>query len=334
MGENRTRLLVICPVFNEEKNIEYFFGRVQAVFAAVDQSRYACSLLFTNNRSSDRTLELIQPLEQQHSWVNHLTLSRNFGYQLSVLSGLTTGDADLYMTCDVDCEDPPELLHTFLEHIEAGRDLVYGIRNNRPDSWLMARCRRGFYSVLRALGDYKIVPYMAEFAMVRRHVRDHLVTNVNTFPFIRAEVGYVGFDIVGIPYRREDRLHGETHYNYWSNFRFAAAGILSSTTFPLRAALYSFPFVLGAIVAMCASYLFGFSSFETALLVIVCLAAAYSVSALAFISVYLARTYQNGLGRNRFIIDHKLSHLPAHPAGANQPYAMASASAPTGIKSA
>jgi polyisoprenyl-phosphate glycosyltransferase len=334
MRENRTRLLVICPVFNEEKNIEYFFGRIQAVFAAVDQSRYACSLLFTNNRSSDRTLELIQALGQQHSWVNHLTLSRNFGYQLSILSGLSTGDADLYMTCDVDCEDPPELLHTFLEGIESGRDLVYGIRNNRQDSWLMARCRHGFYSVLRALGDYKIVPYMAEFAMVRRHVRDQLVANVNTFPFIRAEVGYVGFDILGIPYRREERVHGETHYNYSQNFRFAVAGILSSTTFPLRAALYSFPMVLGVIIVMCGSYLSGLLSFETALLVIVSLAAAYSVSALAFISVYLARTYQNGLRRSRFIIDRRLSHLPAHAARTNEPYAEATANPPTAIKSA
>jgi polyisoprenyl-phosphate glycosyltransferase len=334
MRENRTRLLVICPVFNEEKNIEYFFGRVQAIFAALDPGRYACSLLFTNNRSSDRTLELIQALEQQHSWVNHLTLSRNFGYQLSVLSGLSTGDADLYMTCDVDCEDPPELLHTFLEAIESGRDLVYGIRNNRPDSWLMARCRRGFYSVLRALGDYKIVPYMAEFSMARRHVRDQLVTNANTFPFIRAEVGYVGFDILGIPYRREDRLHGETHYNYWSNFRFAVAGILSSTTFPLRAALYSFPVVLVAIAVMCSSYLLGWLSFETALLVIVSCAAVYSVSTLAFISIYLARTYQNGLGRSRFIIDRRLSHLPSHAARTNEPYNGATANPPTAVKSA
>jgi glycosyltransferase involved in cell wall biosynthesis len=314
MRDERTRLLVICPVFNEEQNIDYFFGRLQAVFAAVDQRRYACSLLFTNNRSSDRTLELIQAIEQRHAWVNHVTLSRNFGYQLSVLSGLTTGDADLYMTCDVDCEDPPELVHTFLKEIERGRDLVYGIRNNRPDSWLMAKCRRGFYSVLRALGDYKIVPYMAEFAMLRRHVRDELVVNASTFPFIRAEVGYVGFDILGVPYRREDRMHGETHYNYLGNFRFAIAGILSSTTFPLRAALYLLPVALAVMALICSLYFSALLRFETAILFAVTLASAYSMTALAFQSIYLARTYQNGLGRSRFIVDRKLSYLPAHVA--------------------
>ena len=70
--------------------------------------------------------------------------------------------------------------------------------------------------------------------------------------------------------------------------------------------------------------------------VLLCLvsAAAYSVSALAFISVYLARTYQNGLGRSRFIIDRRLSHLPSQAARTNDLNGEASANPPTAIKSA
>jgi glycosyltransferase involved in cell wall biosynthesis len=312
MRDTRKRLLVICPVYNEEENIAYFFGRLQAVFAATDQTRYNCLLLFTNNRSADGTLDRIRALEAQYAWVNHLTLSRNFGYQLSVLSGLCNGDADLYMICDVDCEDPPELLHTFLAAIEGGADLAYGIRNNRPDSWLMARCRRLFYYLLKFLGDNQIVPYMAEFAMSTRHVRDALVSNVSTFPFIRAEVGYVGFHVVGVPYRREDRAHGVTHYNYVGNFRFAIAGILSSTTFPLRAALYLLPIVLGTIALSCLLYFAHVARFETTILAIISISTAYGATGIAFQSIYLARTYQNGLGRKRFIVDQSHTNLSAH----------------------
>jgi hypothetical protein len=43
-------------------------------------------------------------------------------------------------------------------------------------------------------------------------------------------------------------------------------------------------------------------------------------------SIYLARTYQNGLRRRRFIIDRSLTSLPrskgpAHASRANAPYA-------------
>ena len=99
----------------------------------------------------------------------------------------------------------------------------------------MLKCRLLFYQLLKALGDYHIVPYMAEFGMIRRHVRDVIVSGKNTFPFLRAEIGFGGFRIEGVPYRREARTSGQSNYNFWGNFRFAVAGILSSTTFPLRA---------------------------------------------------------------------------------------------------
>ena len=70
-----------------------------------------------------------------------------------------------------------------------------------------------------------------------------VVGSDNTAPFLRAEFGYAGFNIVGVPYRREARRHGRTHYNFIGNVRFAVAGMLSSTTFPLRAIFYAFPAV-------------------------------------------------------------------------------------------
>ena len=239
MSYSRQQLLIICPVYNEEVNIEYFFSRLLPTLEKLDSTRYAYRLLFTNNRSSDRTLEKIQALQDQYPWVGYLTLSRNHGYQLSLLSGLTTVEADLYMVCDVDCEDPPEMLHPLLEQIEQGHDYAYGIRNNRPDPWLLGKMRRAFYFTLRSLGDYNIVPFMSEFAVFRKTVRDSLIRGNNSFPFLRAEVGYAGFSIKGVSYRREARRNGVSHYNWAGNFRFAIAGILSSTTFPLRMMFYA-----------------------------------------------------------------------------------------------
>ena len=55
MPSTRQQLLIICPVYNEEVNIEYFFGRLLPTLEKLDSTRYAYRLLFTNNRSSDRT---------------------------------------------------------------------------------------------------------------------------------------------------------------------------------------------------------------------------------------------------------------------------------------
>jgi hypothetical protein len=262
MNTRRTRLVVICPVYNEEQNIPYFFERIRKVFAQLDPAKHEYRLLFTNNRSTDGTLARLRELRAAHDWVDYLTLSRNHGYQLSVLAGLSAAKADLYMVCDVDCEDPPELLLDFLAQVRRGADIAYGIRNNRPDPWLLSRFRSLFYWVLRSLGDYRIIPYMAEFALLRRCVRDTLVASRNTFPFLRAEVGYAGFNIAGVAYRREPRRHGRTHYNFWGNFRFAVAGILSSTTFPLRATFYALPAVTLSSLLLCLLFAGGALGFQ------------------------------------------------------------------------
>jgi glycosyltransferase involved in cell wall biosynthesis len=315
MTETRKQLLIICPVYNEEVNIDYFFGRLTATLAQLDTSRYAYRLLFTNNRSTDGTLAKIHALEAKHDWIGHITLSRNHGYQLSLLSGLTTVEADLYMVCDVDCEDPPEMLHPLLATIEQGHDYAYGIRNNRPDPWLLGKMRRAFYFTLGSLGDYKIIPFMSEFAVFRRQVRDSLIRGQNSFPFLRAEVGYAGFSIQGVPYRREARKNGVSHYNWVGNFRFATAGILSSTTFPLRMMLYTLAPAVIWIAGWCGQFATGLAGFEATVVSLLAGGLTYLCVGTAFLAVYLARTYQNGLGRARFNIDPNHTSLPdaAHP---------------------
>ena len=310
MRDKPARLAVICPIYNEEQNIAYFFDRIKKALEQLDPLAYTYQLVFTNNRSTDGSLAQIDKIRATHDWVGYLTLSRNHGYQLSVLAGLSTMRADLYMICDVDCEDPPEMVHDFLDGIERGHDLAYGIRNNRNEPWLLSRCRGLFYLALRALGDYRIVPYMAEFAMLRRPVRDVVIASHNSAPFLRAEYGYAGFSLIGIPYRRDARRYGKTHYNLLTNTRFAIAGILAATTFPLRAVFYSFPVVCLLNLVLGLSFASGVAALDATIVGLLLVNGLYMAGALAFLSIYLARTYQNGLRRRRFIVDRAQSSMP------------------------
>lgn len=303
----RVQIAVICPVYNERENIDCFLERMQQVFARVDAGQYECRLIFSNNCSTDGTLERLEELHAAHDWVDYVTLSRNHGYQLSLVACLSQVEADLYMVCDVDCEDPPELLLEFLEQIELGSDYIYGIRNDRPDPWLLGHMRSLFYLILTQIGDSRIVPYMSEYALFRRRIRDFLIAGHNTFPFLRAEVGSAGFEIRGVTYRRESRQHGKSHYNFWGNCRFAVAGILSSTTFPLRAVFYALPFAVVANVLLALGYACSRLESADALVGMSLINGCYIISALGFVSVYLARTYQNTIGRPRFVIDFERS---------------------------
>ena len=61
---------------------------------------------------------MIDGLINQHINIQYITLTRNFGYQSSVLCGLTYAKGDAIVINDVDCEDPPELIPKFVEKWE------------------------------------------------------------------------------------------------------------------------------------------------------------------------------------------------------------------------
>lgn len=293
---------IICPVYNEEKNIVMFYDRVQLAVGQL-RDRYDFEIIFNNNCSTDSTEAIVLALREKDPGVHLITLSRNFGYQASVLCGLTYAGGDASIVIDVDCEDPPELIPGFIDHWEAGYDVVYGIRNRRVEPFIIQKMRALFYWLLQKTGDNDIVMHMAEFALVSRSVRLQMLNNQSTFPFLRTEIGYVGFRRIGIPYVRQARLHGQTHYNLTGMTIFAIGGILSSSTFLLRAAAY-----VGAMLIPLNALLLVFElthALPQAFELLVSLDLMYLIFFLAVNSVYSARIYKNGVGRPVFVVDSR-----------------------------
>ena len=297
-------LSIICPVYNEQDNIMMFYGRIKNVMSTL-QDEYDCELIFTNNRSVDNTLNILQNLHEQDPHVKILTLSRNFGYQASVLAGLSYAIGDASVVIDVDCEDPPELLLEFVERWKQGYDVVYGIRTKRPEPAAVQWMRNLFYQLLQRTGDNPVILNMAEFALIDRQVRNEILRNKSTFPFLRTEIGFAGFNRMGIPYERQARQHGKTHYNFLGMTAFAIGGILSSSTYLLRLSAFLGGALLPLNLILLVMDMAGIAS--KALDLLIGLDLMYLVFFLAVLSVYNARIYHNTVHRPVFIVDWKLS---------------------------
>jgi dolichol-phosphate mannosyltransferase len=292
-------------VHNEEQNVPVFLERLRAVLDALP-GLGGWEIVFVNNGSDDLTLARLHAAHTADPRVRVVSLARDFGYQAAVTAGLTHGDGDLYAVIDVDGEDPPEVLPRFLDAITDGAHIAYGIRSQRPEPTAIILFRRLFYYLNRFVADAEIVVWMAEFSMLRRVVRDAILVPRTTYPFLRAEIGFVGFTRVGVPYVRQPRMFGKSHYNLWRMTTFAVAGILSSSTFPLRLVLYlaaalAFAFPLAVLVLR-----LGLA--RAANLAVIALFY-FLLMAVPTLSLYLARTYKNGVARPVFIVDPGNSRL-------------------------
>jgi dolichol-phosphate mannosyltransferase len=310
--ERRKLITIVSPVFNEEGAAPLFYEKLKAALEPL-RSKYDFELIFTNNRSTDRSLELILELRKQDPMVQVLTFSRNFGYQASVLAGLRHACGDAVVVIDVDCEDPPELIPRFIAEWEKGYDIVYGQRGQRPESRWIYWMRKLFYRLNWSLGDYEVILDMAEFALVSCHVRDAMLDNYSTYPFLRTEIAYAGFNRKAIRYDRQPRIFGKSRYNLSGMFAFAMRGILSSSTFLLRFAAYLCPVFLLFTLVMIVLDMTG--KLEAAFRLMVAVDLMYIILFVASMCIYVARTYKDGVDRPVFIIDWKRSALNDIPTG-------------------
>jgi polyisoprenyl-phosphate glycosyltransferase len=306
LSQSPSLLTVIVPVFNEAEVIPLFFSRIQPVIAKIEKT-YRVNLLFLNNASTDKSFEVISEIRRNFKFVHLITMSSNVGYQKSIECGLRNAKGDIFVVIDVDCEDPPEMILQFIDHYEEGFDLVYGLRADRSENRIMKLFRKFFYHLVRKVSDDEILLYMAEFALLTSEVRDATIASLDSFPFLRSSMARVGFNRIGISYKRAPRIAGETHYNLYGMTVFAIASILSSTTLPLRLPLYFMPWwILGSVVLVWAYSVSGTYVYLLFLTMISCI---FIGGALSAIALYLARTYKNGLQRPNYFIHNRYSFL-------------------------
>jgi glycosyltransferase involved in cell wall biosynthesis len=302
----RKQLTILCPCYNEQGVITLFFRRLLPVITELS-SRYSVVVTFLNNASTDGTLQEVLALRNTWPETYVITMSRNVGYQRSLECGLRNSTGDFFIFVDTDCEDPPEMILQFISRYEEGYDIVYGERVDREEPEYLIAGRKFFYRLLKSVADEEIILDMAEFALFSAEVRDAIMQDSSSFPFIRASIGRVGFRRFGIPFKRELRIGGQTHYNIFGMTVFALAGILSASTLLLRIPIYLLPAwtitlaVLGTAFAVTGSrWLAVFAALTFAI---------YVGSTIAFIALYVARNYKNTLHRPNAFIDRKRSFM-------------------------
>jgi dolichol-phosphate mannosyltransferase len=281
--------------------------RIRPVLAVLAR-KYNVRLVFLDNHSRDSSNSVMRRLADTEDNIYFIRMSRNVGYQKSLEAGLRTVESDLYAFIDVDCEDPPEMLLRFAEEMENGYDMVYGVRTDRPEPSHVKWMRKTFYRILNRISDEDSLFLMAEFSMFTRELRDAAIAETNSFPFVRSNLARVGFNRLGLAYVRERRIAGKTNYNLLGMTIFAVAGMLASTTLPLRLPIYLLPLWLLLVTAFGVLAVVNSSGWWA--LAAFLLAIAYIGTSIAYMALYVARTYKNSFARPNAHVQGRLSRLP------------------------
>jgi dolichol-phosphate mannosyltransferase len=227
------RLCLVTPCYNEEEVLPLFYQALKPVLDSIADLDYR--ILFVDDGSSDRTLEVLDGLAAADSRVLVYSFSRNFGHQIALTAGLDMADGDAVLFMDSDLQHPPELIPRMVELWREGNQVVSATRQQTAGASLMKRLTSGgFYWLINHLSDTHVVPGAADFCLLARPAYEALRGMPERHRFLRGMVSWIGFRRTYVPFTAPSRAAGQSKYTVLRMVSFAMDAVFSFSATPMR----------------------------------------------------------------------------------------------------
>jgi glycosyltransferase involved in cell wall biosynthesis len=312
------RLSVVVPCFNEEDVIVTTHARLAAALRAIPGAEP--EIIYVDDGSRDRTLELLRGLAAGDATVRVVALSRNFGHQKAITAGLENATGDAVVLIDADLQDPPEVIGEFVARWRAGVDVAYGVRRHREgESGFKLFTAHLYYRLMGRVSDHEIPFDAGDFRLLDRAVIDALGRMPERDRFMRGMVAWIGFRQEAVEYDRAARAAGETKYPFRRMVRFALDGMFSFSATPLRVATYFGFFASGlAVIGVVYAFALRLTTDEVVpgwatLLIAVLFLGGVQLVSLGIIGEYIARIYGEVKERPLYLVRERIGFGPNTP---------------------
>jgi len=308
------KLILAVPCYNEkevlpETNRQLLEKLSSLVSAGAISSE--SRVLYINDGSKDETWQIIESLHEEDSRVMGLKLSRNFGHQSALLSGLdyAKDNCDVCISLDADLQDDLDAIDEMLKlYNDDDVQVVYGVRSSRKtDSGFKRGTAVAFYKVMRSLGVNSVYNH-ADYRLMSSDALKTLMDFKEVNLFLRGLVPLVGYKSESVYYTRKERFAGESKYPLHKMLSLAIDGITSFSIKPLRliTAIGFFIFVLSlafVIYAIIRKVFFDISGGWASTIASIWGIGGLQLLCTGIVGEYIGKIYSEVKGRPRFIVE-------------------------------
>ena len=319
MSENKTKLAIIIPCFNEElvvkSTVETLLKVLDGIIAKgkISSDSY---IYLVDDGSKDNTWSLIEELHNTYGYrVKGTKFIRNYGNQKALIAGLLGVKeigCDCVISIDADLQQDENAIETFIDEFHKGADIVSGIRNDRKtDSFFKKYSALCFYKLMNLLG-VKIPPNHSDFRLVSARGLDILEQYSEEGLFLRGFFHEIGLKTAYVHFDVKPRALGSSKFNFFSLTSLALNGITAFSIVPLRIiAAIGVLTVLGsfllAMEVVVEKYIFHTTPGGWATLVILlAFFGGLQIFCLGIIGEYMGQIFNEVKARPRYIKDKEL----------------------------
>lgn len=306
------QLSVVIPVYNEELNLPLLFSRLYPVLDGLGRS---WEVVFTNDGSSDRSMELLRAQHAARPDVTRvIDFIANYGQHMAIMAAFERVRGEVIVTLDADLQDPPEEIPKLLALIDAGHDYVGGFRLNRRDSFFRTVASRLINVVRSRTTSIEMTDQGCMLRAYRKTVVEAVVRSgaINTF------IPALAYSFAGNPgevgVRHEERHAGVSNYSVYKLIRlnfdlitgFSLAPLQMFTIFAGLSSLGSLTLVAVLLVRRFAFNLDRETFGVFTLFAILFFLLSVAMIGIGLIGEYVGRTYQVVRARQRYHIKEEL----------------------------
>jgi len=301
------KLSLIVPCYNEEAVLPIFYSETTKIMGTL-----SCDyeLLFVNDGSRDKTLHYLKEIAAKDIHVKYISFSRNFGKEAAMYAGFCNADGDYVAVMDADMQDPPSLLPKMLDFLQQGEyDSAATRRVSRAgEPLLRSWFARMFYRIINKISDTDVMDGARDFRLMKREMVDAIVAMGEQNRFSKGIFGWIGFRTCWLPFENVERAAGETKWNFWKLFKYAADGIINFSQVPLSIVSWAGILITGCsflalLFIIIRKALFGdpTTGWASTICVIIFIGG-IQLAALGIMGQYIAKTYVETKKRPHYII--------------------------------
>lgn len=307
-ANDRCKISLIIPCYNEEEVIKTCHERITA---AIEDLPHDFEIIYVNDGSRDRTLDILRDFHTKDPRVIVLSLSRNFGKEAAMTAGLDKSAGDAVIILDADLQDPPELIPELIDiWRKEDADVVYGQRLTREgETWFKKKSAAWFYNFINFVSDVEIPKNAGDFRLMNRRAVAALATVKEHHRFMKGLFAWIGYKQVPLRYHRKARESGFTKWSYIRLSDLALEGITGFSMIPLRLASLT-GFMISIFAFLYGTYIFlttlifgrtlpGYAS----LMVVITFLSGIQMLTIGILGEYIGRIFNETKNRPLYLVD-------------------------------
>ncbi len=208
---------IVVPVYNEEANLRPLFERLAAT---MDASGRSWEVVFTDDGSRDRSMDILRELHAQRpDVVRVIEFERNAGQHMAIMAAFENARGGTVVTIDADLQNPPEEIPKLLAASDAGHDVVGSIRRNRQDVGWRVYASRAMNILRERITGIRMTDQGCMLRAYSRGVVQQIVATGEQTTFIPALGQYFAANPAEVEVDHAARAAGESKYNLYRLIR-------------------------------------------------------------------------------------------------------------------